>query len=385
MKPILDIQNISKRFQIQHQGLPYLSFRDKITGLFKATEKKEAFWALKDVSFAIAPGESFGIIGRNGAGKSTLLKILSRITPPTSGRIVSRGRIASLLEVGTGFHQELSGRENIYMNGSILGMKKEEIDLRFDEMVEFSGVEKFLDTALKHYSSGMQLRLAFAVAAHLEPEILIIDEVLAVGDAEFQRKCLRKMEAVTGQGRTVIFVSHNMDAINSFCTKGIFLDKGSIGMSGSIVEVVKKYYETLNQNAITYENEIVKSIEIKEVANGLVLNVRFQGDQLISFPNLGFAIADLYGHPITGTNPMKARTDVGAFKNSKSGAIEVTINSPKLAQGSYQLMVWFGDGTRNFFETKDPLVFSINQMTNELNRNPKLDGYVVPECHWEFM
>lgn len=194
MKPILEIQNVSKKFRIAHEMSPYLTFQGRLMNLlrFKSTMTSEEFWALKDVSFSILPGESVGIIGKNGAGKSTLLKILSRITPPSTGRIITRGRIASLLEVGTGFHPELTGRENIFLNGSILGMKRKEIQQKFDAIVDFSGVEKFLDTPLKHYSSGMQLRLAFAVAAFLEPEILIIDEVLAVGDAEFQKKCMGK-------------------------------------------------------------------------------------------------------------------------------------------------------------------------------------------------
>lgn len=255
MKPILEIQNISKRFQIYHQGLPYLSLRDKISGLFKPSEKKEEFWALKDVSFSVNPGDTLGIIGRNGAGKSTLLKILSRITPPTHGRIIARGRIASLLEVGTGFHQELTGRENIYMNGSILGMKKWEIDSKFDEIVSFSGTEKFLDTPLKHYSSGMQLRLAFAVAAHLEPEILIIDEVLAVGDTEFQKKCLRKMEDVAGQGRTLLFVSHNLPSLKAICKTGILLQNGKLLDTGDIEHVID-HYTSLHQS---YE-KIIDSI-----------------------------------------------------------------------------------------------------------------------------
>jgi lipopolysaccharide transport system ATP-binding protein len=241
VKPILEIENISKRFQIHHQGLPYLSFRDKLTGLFKRSETKEEFWALKDISFSVAPGESLGIIGRNGAGKSTLLKILSRITPPTRGRIICRGRIASLLEVGTGFHQELSGRENIYMNGSILGMKKREIDSKFDEIVDFSGTEKFLDTPLKHYSSGMQLRLAFAVAAHLEPEVLIIDEVLAVGDAEFQKKCLRKMNDVVKKGNTILFVSHNLSALQNLCKTALLLSGGKIHSAGPVSTIIDNY------------------------------------------------------------------------------------------------------------------------------------------------
>jgi lipopolysaccharide transport system ATP-binding protein len=216
MKPILEIQNIGKKYRIQHLAGGYLSLRERMKEAFMFKENvSEDFWALKDVSFEVQAGKSIGIIGRNGAGKSTLLKILSKITPPTTGRIVSRGRIASLLEVGTGFHPELTGRENIFFNGSLLGMKRIEIAAKFDEIVDFSGVEKFLDTPLKHYSSGMQLRLAFAVAAFLEPEILIIDEVLAVGDAEFQRKCLGKMEDVSKSGRTILFVSHNMAAVNS--------------------------------------------------------------------------------------------------------------------------------------------------------------------------
>src|SRR3954471_8404756 len=198
MKPILEIQHLSKKYKIQHLAGGYLSLREKLLGGFRSTKKTaEDFWALSDVSFDVQAGESIGIIGKNGAGKSTLLKILSKITPPSTGKIISRGRIASLLEVGTGFHPELSGRENVFLNGSILGMTRGEIRSKFDEIVEFSGTERFLDTPLKYYSSGMQLRLAFAVAAFLEPEILIIDEVLAVGDAEFQKKCMGKMEDVT--------------------------------------------------------------------------------------------------------------------------------------------------------------------------------------------
>jgi len=204
----------------------------------------EEFWALGDVSFEVAQGEILGIIGRNGAGKSTLLKILSRVTAPTSGEVRVRGRIASLLEVGTGFHPELTGRENIFLNGAILGMTKAEIKRKFDEMVDFSGVEQFLDTPVKRYSSGMYVRLAFAVAAHLEPEILICDEVLAVGDAEFQNKCLGKMQAVAGHGRTILFVSHNMLAVQKLCKKGLLLEKGLIKASGGIQEIIGHYAKT---------------------------------------------------------------------------------------------------------------------------------------------
>jgi lipopolysaccharide transport system ATP-binding protein len=242
MKPILEVQNLKKKYRIRHLAGGYLSFRERIRSLFTiGNGKVEDFWALNGVSFEIEPGESIGIIGRNGAGKSTLLKILSKITPPTNGRIVSRGRIASLLEVGTGFHPELTGRENIFFNGSLLGMKRREIQDKFAEIVDFSGVEKFLDTPLKHYSSGMQLRLAFSVAAFLEPEILIIDEVLAVGDAEFQKKCLGKMEDVSRSGRTVLFVSHNMQAISLLCKKGILLKNGAIAAIGEVDKCIDQY------------------------------------------------------------------------------------------------------------------------------------------------
>lgn len=242
MKPILEIQNIGKKYQIQHLAGGYLSLRERMVSALKFERNTtEDFWALKNISFEVQPGESIGIIGRNGAGKSTLLKILSKITPPTTGRIVSRGRIASLLEVGTGFHPELTGRENIFFNGSLLGMKRKEIEAKFDDIVDFSGVEKFLDTPLKHFSSGMQLRLAFAVAAYLDPEILIIDEVLAVGDSAFQKKCTQKMSEVSNQGRTILFVSHNMQAVRSICSKAIMIRSGEIMSHGLTDPIIEQY------------------------------------------------------------------------------------------------------------------------------------------------
>ena len=257
MKPILEIHNVSKKFMINHENQPYLSLRDSLSNVFKKKSSKEEFWALKDVDFNVQQGDAFGIIGKNGAGKSTLLKILSKITPPTSGKIIGRGRVASLLEVGTGFHPELSGRENVFMNGSILGMKRTEILKNFDAIVDFAGVEKFLDTPLKHYSSGMQLRLAFAVAAFLENEILIIDEVLAVGDAEFQKKCMGKMSEISHKdGRTLLFVSHNLAALKSLCKNGILLSKGSVLANGSINEIISKY-----QNSNVIENGVVKKFD----------------------------------------------------------------------------------------------------------------------------
>ncbi len=242
MKPIIEINKISKKYKLRGQGSPYLTLRESLTN-WRSKDKinKNEFLALDDVSFDVYPGDSVGIIGKNGAGKSTLLKILSKITPPSSGKIISRGRIASLLEVGTGFHSELTGRENIFLNGSILGLRKQDIISKFDEIVDFAGVEKFLDTPLKHYSSGMQLRLAFAVAAHLEPEILIIDEVLAVGDIAFQRKCIGKMQEVADSGRTILFVSHNLAQVQSICNKGVLLEEGKLMFSGGINKTVSEY------------------------------------------------------------------------------------------------------------------------------------------------
>lgn len=246
---MISIQQVSKKYQL---GLVASgSFRQTITDSFsfsKNKKKKEEFTALNNVSFDVNEGDVVGIIGRNGAGKSTLLKVLSRITEPTSGRIELNGRVASLLEVGTGFHPELTGRENIFLNGSILGMTKEEIKSKFNDIVAFSGVADFLDTPVKRYSSGMYVRLAFAVAAYLEPEILVIDEVLAVGDAEFQKKCLGKMGEVAKGGRTVLFVSHNMGAVRTLCNKVIVLNKGQVTFEGPVEEGVNKYLELANEN-----------------------------------------------------------------------------------------------------------------------------------------
>jgi lipopolysaccharide transport system ATP-binding protein len=253
---VISVENVSKAYRLGQIGGGTLKedvsrwwakLRGKPDPTLKIGQEHHArlmgqeFWALQDVSFEVKEGEVLGIIGRNGAGKSTLLKILSQVTTPTSGEIKVRGRIASLLEVGTGFHPELTGRENIFLNGAILGMTKAEIRKKFDEIVAFSGVEEFIDTPVKRYSSGMYVRLAFAVAAHLEPEILIVDEVLAVGDAEFQKKCIGKMKAVAGHGRTILFVSHNMAAVSNLCTKAILMERGCITSQGHVSEVLKIY------------------------------------------------------------------------------------------------------------------------------------------------
>src|SRR6201985_1240165 len=236
MRPAIKVEQLGKQYQIGDREI-YETLRDAIMQKFRYRREHgrrpvTKFWALSDVSFNVGQGEVVGIIGRNGAGKSTLLKVLSRITEPSTGHIILYGRVGSLLEVGTGFHPELTGRENVFLNGAILGMRRAEIRARFDEIVEFADIERFLDTPVKRYSSGMSVRLAFAVAAHLEPEILIVDEVLAVGDAAFQRKCLGKMQDVAQHGRTVIFVSHNMPAVQSLCTRAIWLHQGRIVARG---------------------------------------------------------------------------------------------------------------------------------------------------------
>ncbi len=266
-KAAISIQNVSKKYSLGVAGADTL--RDKIAS--KLSFKKsvgEEFWALRDLSVDIQIGDVYGIIGKNGAGKSTLLKLISRITYPTSGSIQIKGKVASLLEVGTGFHPELTGRENIYLNGSILGMTRRDIASKFDEIVAFSGVEKFLDTPVKHYSSGMYVRLAFAVAAHLEPEILIIDEVLAVGDADFQKKCLGRMKAVSDEGRTVVFVSHNLAAVRSLCNKSIVLSKGQLVFDGSVQDGIGKYMESSLENGNSLDWIPAKEI----VQNGVMLS-----------------------------------------------------------------------------------------------------------------
>ncbi len=293
-EPVIRVENLSKKYILgQQKQERYTALRDVLANTAKSIsrrvlnpfEKKvplpaiEEFWALNDVSFEIKQGDRVGIIGRNGAGKSTLLKVLSRITEPTAGRISIKGRVASLLEVGTGFHPELTGRENIYLNGSILGMSKFEIKKKFDEIVDFAEVEKFLDTPVKRYSSGMYVRLAFAVAAYLEPEILIVDEVLAVGDAQFQKKCLGKMEDVGKEGRTVLFVSHAMASIEKLCERGVLLHQGKVQHIGSQIDVINQYLMKFSNNSVSLSERTdrqgtgeikINAIEIKDETGSLI-------------------------------------------------------------------------------------------------------------------
>jgi lipopolysaccharide transport system ATP-binding protein len=297
MSSIIEIRGLGKKYKLA-EAQQYLALRDVISNAGKqlfskkpayrtGREKEKEFWALQDINLDIETGDRVGIIGRNGAGKSTLLKILSKITPPTTGNIKLHGRVASLLEVGTGFHPELTGRENIYLNGSILGLKKAEINRRLNEIIDFSGVEKFIDTPIKHYSSGMQLRLAFSVAAHLEPEILLIDEVLAVGDMEFQKKCLGKMEEVSKQeGRTILFVSHNLAQLKQLCNTAVLLDKGRMAGYGKVNEILKKYNEEIFSGHNTHykkscaieENRLLEVSILKN--NQPVSDAVFPGDEI---------------------------------------------------------------------------------------------------------
>lgn len=387
MKPIIEVKNISKQYQIG-QKQRYLSLRDSLSDFLKFkgrnTEGSD-FWALDDVSFDVQAGESIGIIGRNGAGKSTLLKILSRITPPTKGNVILRGRIASLLEVGTGFHPELTGRENVFMNGSILGLKRAEIAQKFDEIVAFSSVEQFIDTPLKHYSSGMQLRLAFAVAAHLEPEILVIDEVLAVGDAEFQKKCLGKMGEVSKSGRTVLFVSHNLSVINALCSSTICFDIGKIQKMGNTNDVIKFYNSMCYQASLSYKigigeyvfkNHPMKKNKNHGIHSALLLvdgepsDVIFSG-QMVELhiehsssremlePELGIVIKNSDEISIIGFNNKHVGQKFKTIKGKISKSIISIPEFPLYGKGDYSINLYLGDLGSNYEILLDAMNFEL--------------------------
>jgi lipopolysaccharide transport system ATP-binding protein len=353
------VSNVSKKYIIGKQKNS--SLRGSLAGIFnrKATQGDE-FMALSDVSFDIKKGEAIGIIGKNGAGKSTLLKILSQITKPSEGRIEMNGRVASLLEVGTGFHPELTGRENIYLNGTILGMTRKEVKAKFDEIVAFSGVEKFIDTPVKHYSSGMYVRLAFAVAAHLEPEILIIDEVLAVGDAEFQKKCMGKMKEVSGHGRTVLFVSHNLTAVKELCNCVIYLKNGEIAYIGETKAALKAYKENSKQNeTLNFSlsnapgNELIKILELsaEPLNNGESITISSGTFIKLRFFNYHVGI-NLAVSLFILNDEDQIISEIGSIisKNEDSTlgeyVIEVPIPANILNSGEYYLNVVFAENQR---------------------------------------
>lgn len=370
-RKIISIENVSKRYTINTAKDSYLSLRDEFgrwlsASRFRAKKPAQEFWALSNISFDIEEGEAVGIIGKNGAGKSTLLKILSRITPPTEGRIRLKGRVASLLEVGTGFHPELTGRENIFLNGAILGMTRKEIRYKFDEIVAFAEIEKFLDTPVKRYSSGMYVRLAFAVAAHLEPEILVIDEVLAVGDSAFQQKCLGKMSEVAQGGRTVLFVSHNLAAVSQLCRRGIVLASGKLDFTGSAEDAVLHYTETSSFQSgrveITGQNkpDTEKTAQFTGVTitdiNKAECSVFFIGDEMnvsidvmfhqpVKSAHVGFIITSM----TKGNIYHCTTTDSGLKAENLSGPITFTVRFSRMSlyPGSYVLSVLMLDGPGN--------------------------------------
>ncbi len=411
---IISAKNIGKKYIIRHNQETYLTLRDQITETSKALAKKiikpksspqkteEVFWALKDISFDIKQGERVGIIGRNGAGKSTLLKILSRITEPTTGEIRMKGRVASLLEVGTGFHQELTGRENIYLNGAILGMSKKEIARKFEEIVAFAEVEKFLDTPVKRYSSGMYVRLAFAVAAHLEPEILIVDEVLAVGDAQFQKKCLGKMDEVARGGRTVLFVSHNIAAVSELCEKCILLDEGKITAQGKTDSVVKKYLATqqtssdgkvdlrplrMRKNSIENSRFKFTSISVvnsrQKISSRIFMNEPFTlviegvASEEISESAIGFNINSSFGFPLFNSFSPEKKIKKGGIK------YEINFKPNILAPGIYTIGLGAnGPGIIDWIPEAMNLTVDNISVTGKSN-HAQYDGVIVYPCKWK--
>lgn len=372
MKPILEVQDIAKKFRIRHLAGGYLNLRERIVqGMRMRNATVEEFWALKDVSFNVQHGESIGIIGRNGAGKSTLLKILSKITPPSTGKIISRGRVASLLEVGTGFHPELTGRENIFFNGSLLGMRRKEIESKFDEIVDFSGTEIFLDTPLKHYSSGMQLRLAFSVAAFLEPEILIIDEVLAVGDAEFQKKCMGKMDDVSKSGRTILFVSHNMAAVENLCSRSILLKQGEVVKDGPSNEVIRHYQKLFfTGNISRYDFNIASEkkkanfnwIEVEVLGNQprhkLLVKCEIVSHQSHKSAFLAFDIINSIGVTVMQAIP---KSESFVHFSTVPQQFQIEIDLPPLIPDTYRISGWMGShNTETICMEREIISFEIN-------------------------
>lgn len=420
MSKIIEVEQLSKSYQIGHQSSErYLAFRDVLASRaksvarrflhpFKSTEgglltadEIEEFWALKDVSFSVNQGDRVGIIGRNGAGKSTLLKVLSRITEPTMGRVTLRGRVASLLEVGTGFHPELTGRENIFLNGAILGMTKAEIRQKFDEIVAFAEVERFLDTPVKRYSSGMYVRLAFAVSAHMEPEILIVDEVLAVGDIKFQNKCLGKMEDVGKEGRTVLFVSHNMTTISRLCSKALLLEEGKLIASGSVSDVVGDYFLSGMSNATLFEPKNIKSGEMilrKVILNPngnnntnqlpflapIVFRIEYEITNKIKQSAVWIAIQTLSGVVVFCSGDYDTNQSFLGEREPGIYCAEVTTPAAWLSPGEYSLIVGLVNyDTATSYEREETLCFRIEEAGSPgellgLGRN----GILQPFLEW---
>ncbi|MDH4460755.1 MAG: ABC transporter ATP-binding protein [Flectobacillus sp.] len=402
---VIEAHNISKRYIIDHKkGNAKDTFRELVTdgikNIFSGKKSEEEiaheeFWALKDVSFQINKGDRVGVIGSNGAGKSTLLKVLSRITEPTQGSVKISGRVASLLEVGTGFHPELSGRENIFLNGAILGMKRDEIQRHFDAIVDFAGVEKFLDTPVKRYSSGMYVRLGFAISAHLEPEIMIVDEVLAVGDAEFQRKCLGKMKDASVSGRTILFVSHNLTAVQGLCNKSMFMQKGQLVEMGETSQVLATYlshvqkteleavYSTPEQ-APGNDKIRLKSVRIlpNYVDSQRHLDVRTSFKVKIEFWNMldeANLNISLHLNSLTGECIFNIGTESKAFKKGIVTA-ECDIPNDFLNDGSYSISFMVVKDTASpLFNFEEALIFEIEDYREGMAWYGKWPGYIRPK------
>jgi lipopolysaccharide transport system ATP-binding protein len=368
MSSVITVEKLSKQYRISHAN-EATTLREALVSLMTLSflrdkSQQETIWAMRDVSFSIERGETVGIIGRNGAGKSTLLKILSRITYPTSGEVRVNGRVAALLEVGTGFHQELTGRENIYMNGSILGMSKKEVSRKLDAIVEFSGVEKFLDTPIKRYSSGMRLRLGFAVAAHLDPDILIVDEVLAVGDAAFQKKCLNAMENLRAGSRTVLFVSHNLAAVENLCKRCIWIDDGQVRMDGESRRVIEAYMGSitaaqgasldlddvqnrrgngkLRYRAIEFLSPEGDTQKVIRAGDPVVMRFHYVASEPIPHPSLGFRMYTEMGTLITDTSTSHHGIDIPVLEAGE-GYLDLEIDCLNLLPAKYTLSLWATD------------------------------------------
>lgn len=410
MKPIIEVTTIGKKYKITHERGSYIALRDVLTNalrhpfaFLKRAAKQtlgidtEVFWALQDVSFAVQKGEVVGIIGHNGAGKSTLLKILSQITPPTTGEIRLHGTVGSLLEVGTGFHPELTGRENIMLNGAILGMKKSEIVRKFDEIVAFAGIEQFLDTPVKYYSSGMYVRLAFSVAAHLEPDILIVDEVLAVGDAEFQKKCLGKMREITKtDGRTILFVSHNMDAIRRLCTKTILLEKGRVVAYGDTDTVIEQYtqrttsdgsHRWVRDTEVDRETPLVPEVfEVVHENGAHTVRIQATLHEPLEDLTLGYALYTENGELLYWSY----QTDSDPSLTLKQGhnTLTSTIPADLLNNGTYTLELIGGiHGKKWFFEPGKGNPTIVYTLTRSFGDHPywnqRRPGILAPQIPWK--
>ncbi len=412
MKPIIRVENLSKRYRIGAQQTHH-SLRDSLAAFAAAPFKRrpdgqasseQSIWALKNLSFAVLPGEVIGIIGRNGAGKSTLLKILSRITKPTKGKVFLNGRVGSLLEVGTGFHAELTGRENIFLNGAILGMRKQEIERKFDEIVAFAETETFLDTPVKHYSSGMTVRLAFAVAAHLEPEILIVDEVLAVGDVAFQKKCLGKMNEVARAGRTVLFVSHDISAINALCGRAILLHEGKELMSGPAKDVSAYYLDWANKlyspitwapapqdagaevvlhGAVTSQGGVpTRAIDCRQP---FVISLEYECKAPLRNSRFFIVVRNMRGEILFTTSDYDALTSQVIDRKAGTFISTITIPGELLKAGSYYGTV--GADIKNeriIFAENDIVHFDVFESGDDtLAERHKRIGVIAPVLSWE--